>query len=188
MRRTWRTLLRRWSTGCGFPCRTRTFSFRAPRPEGPSNRPTGRLWPSGLISRMAGTVEGSRSVTGVFTEVVVPAGAARGTASGRGGDLGWARLDVNRKDPVEMALALDTQRSALAVVAESSAGKYTGQFNRFVSWCDALAEPRASLPASDATVALNMQSLRRRHGVCCSLCGILRTHHARTCTHGCIRT
>ena len=73
-------------------------------------------------------------MTGVFTEVVVTAGAARGTASGRGGDLGWARLDVNRQDPVvEMALARDMQKSALAVVAESSAGKYTGQFNKFVA-------------------------------------------------------
>ena len=98
-------------------------------------------------------------MTGAFTEVVAPAGAARGTASGRGGDLGWARLDVNRQDPVEMALARDMQMSTLAVVAESSAGKYTGQFNRFVAWCDALAEPRASLPASDATVALYMQSV-----------------------------
>jgi hypothetical protein len=111
-----------WSTGCGFPGRTLTSLLRAPRPEGPSNRPTGRSWPSGFIYRMAGTVKGSRSVTGAFTEVV---GAARGTASARGGVTGWARLDVTRKDPVEMPLALDMQKSALAVVAESSAGKYT---------------------------------------------------------------
>ncbi len=51
-----------------------------------------------------------------------------GTAPGRA--VG-ARLDVNRKDPVEMALALDMQKFALAVVADSSAGKYIDQFNRF---------------------------------------------------------
>jgi hypothetical protein len=68
-------------------------------------------------------------------------------------------LDVNRKDPVEMALAADLQRSALAHVAESSCKTYTGQFNLFVAWCGALAEPRVPLPASDATVALYLQSV-----------------------------
>ncbi len=34
----------------------------------------------------------------------------------------------------------------------------TCQFNMFVNWCDALAEPRVTLPASDVTVALYMQS------------------------------
>ncbi len=68
-------------------------------------------------------------------------------------------MDVNREDPVELALALDLQKSALSHVAESSCGKYTDQFNMFVNWCDALAEPRASLPASDGTVALYMQSV-----------------------------
>ncbi len=29
----------------------------------------------------------------------------------------------------------------------------------FVTWCEALAEPRASLPASDAMVALSVQSV-----------------------------
>ena len=68
-------------------------------------------------------------------------------------------MDVNREDPVELALASDLQKSALSHVAESSCGKYTGQFNMFDTWCQALAEPRASLPASDATVALYMQSV-----------------------------
>ena len=89
-----------------------------------------------------------------FKEVVLPAGATRGTDSGRGRGSGWASLDVNREDPVEMALAADLQRSALSKVAASSCGKYTGQFNMFVAWCEARAEPRASLPASEATVAL----------------------------------
>jgi hypothetical protein len=35
-------------------------------------------------------------------------------------------MDVNREDLVEMALAADLQKSALAHVAVSSCGKYTG--------------------------------------------------------------
>ncbi len=58
-----------------------------------------------------------------------------------------------------MALAVDPQRSVLAHVAVSSCGNYSGQFNMFVTWCKALAEPRASVPASDATVTLYMQSV-----------------------------
>ena len=68
-------------------------------------------------------------------------------------------MDVNREDPVNLALASDLEKSALPHVAESSCGKYTGQFNMFVTWCDALAEPRASLPASDGIVALYTQSI-----------------------------
>ena len=89
----------------------------------------------------------------------MPAGATRGTDSGRGRGSGWASLDVNREDPVEMALAANLQRSALSKVAASSCDKYTGQFNMFVAWCEARAEPRASLPASEATVALYLQSV-----------------------------
>jgi hypothetical protein len=81
-------------------------------------------------------------MTDVFKEVVVPAGAARGTDRVRGRGSGWARLDVNREDPVEMALSADIQRSALAHVAVSWCGKYTSQFNMFVTWCEALSEPR----------------------------------------------
>ncbi len=87
----------------------------------------------------------------------MPAGAARGIASGWDGASGWSHLDVNRVDPVEMASAADLQKSALAHVTESSCRKYTGQFNMFVVWCDALAEPRATLPASDGTVAMHLQ-------------------------------
>ena len=124
-----------------------------------SSRPTGQSWPSGLISRPMGIADGSRSGTGVFTEVVLPVGAARGIASGRGRGSGWARLHFNQTDPVEVELAADLQKSALAHVAESSCGKYTGQFNMFVAWCDARAEPRETLPASDGTVALYLQSV-----------------------------
>ena len=83
----------------------------------------------------------------------MPAGAALGTDRVYGRGSGWARLDENREDSVEMALTADLQRSALAQVAVSSCGKYTGQFNMFVAWCEARAEPKASLPASEATVA-----------------------------------
>ena len=121
------TSLMKWLTGFGFPGGIRAFSFQG---QGPAvktlSRPTGPLWPSGLISRPVGISAGSRSRTGVFTEVVLPAGAARGTDSGCGRGSGWARLDVNREDPVEMALAADLQRSALAHVAESSCKTYTG--------------------------------------------------------------
>jgi len=59
-----------------------------------------------------------------------------------------------------MALASDLPKSALAHVMEYSCGKYTDQINMLVAWCDALlAEPRASLPASDGTVTLYLQSV-----------------------------
>ena len=89
----------------------------------------------------------------------MPAGATLGTASGDVRGLGWARLNVKREDPVEMAMAAAFQKSALAHVLVSLSGKYTGRFNIFVAWCDALAVPRAYLPASDATVALYLQAV-----------------------------
>jgi hypothetical protein len=58
-----------------------------------------------------------------------------------------------------MAMATDLQRSALPHVAMPSCGKYAGQFYMFFAWCETLAEPRVSLPASDATVALYLQSV-----------------------------
>ncbi len=92
-------------------------------------RPTdGLLWPSELISRPAASEVPTPSETNVFLEVVMPAGATRGTGSGSGRGSGWARLDVKREDPVEMALATDLQKSALSHVAESSCGKYTGVY------------------------------------------------------------
>ncbi len=63
-------------------------------------------------------------MTDIFKEVVMHVGAARGIDRVRGRGSGWARLDANREDPVEMALAADLQRSALAQVAVSSCGKY----------------------------------------------------------------
>jgi len=69
---------------------------------------------------------------------------------------------------VEVALAADLQKSALAHVVVSLCGNYTGQFNMFVAWCEELVEPRASLPASDATVALYLYGSgdERREDVC----------------------
>jgi hypothetical protein len=128
------TSLRKWLIGFGFPGGTRAFSFQGQVPAGKTlSRPAGPLWPSGLISRPVGISAGSRSGTCVFMEVVMPVGAARGTDSGCGRGSGWARLDVNREDPVEMALAAGLQRSALAHVAESSCKTYTSRFNLFVA-------------------------------------------------------
>jgi hypothetical protein len=95
---------------------------------------TGLLWPSELISRPRGT-------------------GTRGPGSWSGRGSGWSLLNANREDPVEMALAAGSQKSALAHVANSSCGKKTGQFNMLVTLCEALAEPRVPLPVSDATVA-----------------------------------
>jgi hypothetical protein len=78
-----------------------------PRGAGTFTRPIGKLWPSGFISHRAGISVRSSSVIGAFTEVELPAGAYRGTASGVGRDTGWARLDVNQSDPVELPLAAD---------------------------------------------------------------------------------
>ncbi len=79
-------------------------------------------------------------------------GAVHDIASGRGAASG-------RANPVELALAADLQKSVLKHKAESSCGKYAGQFNMFVAWCHARAEPRATLPASEGTVALYLQSV-----------------------------
>ena len=68
-------------------------------------------------------------------------------------------MDVNRADPVEVELASDLHRSALAHVAGSTCVKYEGQFRMFVAWCNSLAVPRLPLPASDATVAMYLQSV-----------------------------
>ena len=79
------TSLMKWLIRCGFPGGTRAFSFQGQVPAVKTlSRPTGPSWPSGLISRPVGISAGSRSRTDVFTEVVLPAGATRGTDSGCG--------------------------------------------------------------------------------------------------------
>ena len=67
----------------------------------------------------------SRSMTSVFTVVVVPASASRGTASGRRRASGWANLDVYRDDLVKTALVAELQSSALTHVVESLCGAYS---------------------------------------------------------------
>ncbi len=54
---------------------------------------------------------------------------------------------------------VDLQTSALSHVAGSTCKKYEGQFRMFVMWCGSLLEPRVPLPASDASVALYLQSV-----------------------------
>ncbi len=66
-------------------------------------------------------------------------------------------MDVNREDP-DLALAADLQQAALGHGAASTCKKYTGKWNLFVDWCNALAEPKMPLPASDGSVALYLQS------------------------------
>jgi hypothetical protein len=87
------------------------------------------------------------------------AGVYRGTVSGLGPDSGWAALDVNRADPVEVELAADLQTSVLSHVAGSTCRNYEGQFRMFVVWCGSRIEPRMPLPASDASVAMYLQSV-----------------------------
>jgi hypothetical protein len=78
----------------------------------------------------------------------MPAGASLGTASWCGRGSGWDFLDVDRSDPVDMALAADLQWLVLARVAESACKTYTCQLNMFVAWCGALAESMMPLLAS----------------------------------------
>jgi len=61
-----------------------------------------------------------------------------------------------------MALVADCQKVALAHVAESSCNTYIGHWNLFVAWCNALAVPRVTLPTTDGTVALYLQSVVNR--------------------------
>ncbi len=56
-------------------------------------------------------------------------------------------------------MAADLQKSAVTHVAGSSCGKYTSEFNLFVVQCNALAETRATLPASNGDVAIYLQSV-----------------------------
>ena len=86
-------------------------------------------------------------------------GASSGTASRSGRASEWACLDVNRNDPVEMALAAALQQAALEHVAAKLCKTYTSQWNMFVRWCDSLNVPRVPLPTTDGTVAMYMQSV-----------------------------
>jgi len=158
------TSLMQWWIGFGSSRRMPPYSYRELVPaEGTLSRPTGQLWPSGLISWPERISAGSPSGAAVFAEILMPAGASRGTASGCGRHSGLGRLDVNRDDPVvELALAVDLQKAAISHVAGSSCNTYTGQWNMFVAWCDVVEVPRVTLPAADATLALYLQSAANR--------------------------
>ncbi len=68
-------------------------------------------------------------------------------------------MDVNRNDPVKMALTADLQQAALEHVATKTYRTYTGQWNMFVRWRDALTVPRVPHPATDGTLAMYQQSV-----------------------------
>ena len=80
----------------------------------------------------------------MFEEAVIPTGALCGTVNGSGSASQWGRMAINRNAPVEMVLAADLQKAAVAHVAGSSCKTYTGQWNMFVAWCYALAVPRVA--------------------------------------------
>ena len=56
--------------------------------------------------------------------VAHPSGAALGIDSGWCPESGWARMDVNREDPVEVELAADLHVSALSHVEGSTCNTY----------------------------------------------------------------
>jgi hypothetical protein len=126
---------------------------------GPLSRRTGHYWPSGLISRRPGPTGESHSATAASRAGAERAGADRGIDSGWEPNSGWAAFDVNRADPVEVELAADMQVSALSHVAGSTCIKYEGQFRMFVAWGGSRVEPRVPLPASDASIAMYLQSV-----------------------------
>ncbi len=53
-----------------------------------------------------------------------PAGAALGIDSRWGPESGWAGMDVNREDPVELELAADLHVSALSHVVGSTCNSH----------------------------------------------------------------
>ena len=63
-------------------------------------------------------------------------------------------MDVNRDNPVVLALAADLQNAAISHVAGSSCNTYASKWNMFVAWRDAQEMPRVTLLATDATVSL----------------------------------
>jgi hypothetical protein len=123
--------------------------------------PTGLLWPSGFISRGEKGIiaKSSPRKTVAFKAVVKPAGATLGIGKNSVTSLGWASLDVNRDDPVEVALAARLQNSAMAHVAGSTSKEYVKPWNKFLIWCGERLSERCPLPASDITVAFYLQSV-----------------------------
>ena len=92
--------------GCGSLGAGWDFSLVVPLRAAPSFPRTGRLWPSELTSPRRDTlVACSTRGTDVFKAVVAPVGASLGTGRSRVSASGWAAMDVNLDDPVEVALA-----------------------------------------------------------------------------------
>jgi hypothetical protein len=100
----------------------------------PGSAPGGRAvvppdWPL-LAVRVdfseAGALRRISSATAASRAGAERAGADRGIDSGWEPKSGWAALDVNRADPVEVELAADMQVSALSHVAGSTCKKYEG--------------------------------------------------------------
>ena len=67
-----------------------------------------------------------------FKAVVAPARAFLGIGKNRVTSSGWASLDVNREDPVEVALVARVQHFAMANVAGSTSKGCMGPWNAFV--------------------------------------------------------
>ncbi len=112
-----------------------------------------------MISRRPGPTGEFPFATAASKAGAERAGADRGIDGGWEPISGWAALEVNRADPVEVELVADLQTSALSHVVESTCNKYEGQFRMFVMWCGSPLEPMVPLPASDALVALYLQSV-----------------------------
>ncbi len=108
----------------------------------------------------ARVVRSSPKETDAFKAVVSRhAEAILGTGRNSVTSSGWASLDVNRDDPVEVALAARLQHFAIAHVAGSTSKEYVGPWNKFVKWCGERLSERCPLPASNFTVALFLQSV-----------------------------
>jgi len=77
-------------------------------------------------------VRSSPKETDAFKAVVRHDEAILGTGRNSVTSSGWASLDVNRDDPVDVALAARLQHSAMAHVAGSTSKEYVGPWNKFV--------------------------------------------------------
>jgi len=143
------TSLTRWWIRYGLTGAIRTSLPRGRRlAGGPLSRRTGHYWPSGLISRRIPLCDCC------LKGGAERAGADRGIDSGWEPSSGWAALEANRADTVEVEVVADLHTSTLSHVAGSTCRKCEGQFRMFVMWCGSLLEPRVPLPASDALVEL----------------------------------
>ena len=76
----------------------------------------------------------SANVSAAFTAVAALAGALLGVGRSRDSSSGWAAMDVNMDDPVEVALASRVQQPEMANKADSTALAYVGPWNAFVRW------------------------------------------------------